>query len=105
MRITTYLLVVFGTIIGGITFFDTLFSAETIPQQQAGVIIAIAWAILPYCFARAIEKLSEPALSEILDKYFPRRQPQQPPAQVSAPPPAANPGIGQAPRRNPLLRP
>jgi len=104
MRITTYLLVVFGTIIGGFVFFSTLVTASTIPQQQNGVIIALAWAVLPYCFARAIEKLSEPSMSEILDKYFPRRQP-QPPVQASTPPSATMPGLSQVPRRNPLLKP
>jgi hypothetical protein len=73
MKIFSYILVIIGTLIGGFTFFDTMISAESAPQQSAGAAMALAWAVLPYCFARAVEKIGERSLSEILDRYFARR--------------------------------
>lgn len=97
MKITGYVLTILGTIIGGFTFFDTLISADTIPQQQAGVIIALAWAILPYCFARAVEKIGERSMSEVLDRYF-RRLPIEPEQAPTKQIHGVNLGPSQTPR-------
>lgn len=99
MKIFSYVLVILGTIIGGFTFFDTMISADTIPQQQAGVIIAIAWAVLPYCFARAVEKIGAVSFTDALDKYFVQRG--QPIAPVQPLQKQANGiNLGSTPRPN-----
>lgn len=92
MKITGYVLTILGTVIGGFIFFDTMVTSETIPQQQVGILVALTFAVMPYIFARAVEKLSEPALSDVLEKFFAKRQVQPPPTQVPA-------------RHNPLLKP
>jgi hypothetical protein len=45
---------VIGSIIGLVQLGYTLASAETAPQQAAGAGIAIAFAVVPYCLARAV---------------------------------------------------
>jgi hypothetical protein len=94
MKITGYVLTILGTVIGGFIFFDTMVTSETIPQQQVGILIALTFAVMPYIFARAIEKISEPSLTDALDKFFTRRQ-VAPPTQ----PPVALPGLSQPSRR------
>lgn len=58
IKIISYLLAVAGTLIGGFTLFNTVMFADSAPQQSAGATMALAWAVVPYCFARAIEKLT-----------------------------------------------
>lgn len=99
MKNLSYTLVIIGTLIGGFTFFDSMIAAESAPQQAAGAAMAMAWAVLPYCFARAVEKLGEVTVADALDRYFIRRgepiQPvQQPTKQVNG----INLGPTQTPR-------
>lgn len=44
-----------GACIGGVTFFFG--HAESAPQQAAKAGMAIAWGVLPYCFARALTEI------------------------------------------------
>lgn len=90
MRITGYVLTILGTVIGGFTFFNALLVADSAPQQAAGAAMAIAWAVLPYCFARAIEKISEVSIVTVLDRYFDRKE-TPPPAQPVVPQPRTRP--------------
>lgn len=48
-----------GALIGGLMFMDTLMRATSAPQQSAGAAIAVAWAVLPYCFARAVSEIGK----------------------------------------------
>lgn len=45
---------IIGSIVGLLQLGYTLASAETAPQQAAGAGIAIAFAVVPYCLARAV---------------------------------------------------
>ena len=38
-------------------FLFTLDAAESAPQQAAGAAMAACWAVIPYCFARAIQAI------------------------------------------------
>jgi predicted nucleic acid-binding Zn-ribbon protein len=38
-------------------FIFTLGAAESAPQQAAGAAMAVCWAVIPYCFARAIQAI------------------------------------------------
>lgn len=69
MKILSYVLVIIGTLIGGYELLNTLAFAESAPQQAAGAALALAWAVLPYCFARAVEKLGEETFFQALEKH------------------------------------
>lgn len=69
MKIIGYILVIIGTLIGGYELLNTLAYAESAPQQAAGAAMAIAWATLPYCFARAVEKIGEVTMEEAMERH------------------------------------
>jgi hypothetical protein len=52
-----WLFVLLGGIASVIQIFFTMRDAISSPQQAAGMAIAIAYAVVPYCFARAVEKI------------------------------------------------
>ena len=54
-----WILPLFGSLIAGLEFFDSLMSAASAPQQAAGAAMAMCWAILPYVFARAAAELNK----------------------------------------------
>jgi hypothetical protein len=74
MRHLAYAFTVIGSLIGGYELLNTMAFADSAPQQAAGAGMALAWAVLPYCFARAVEKLGEITVSEALDRHFPRQR-------------------------------
>lgn len=96
MKTFAYVLVIVGSIIGGFTLLNAIALADSAPQQAAGAAMALAWGVLPYCFARAIEKLGQSTFAETLDRYFERRQIQSPP-----PPPQNSRGINLGPSQKP----
>ena len=50
----------FGAIIGLMEFVNVMTHSESAPQQAGGYAGAIAWAAIPYCFARCVEKVFAP---------------------------------------------
>lgn len=73
MKTLGYVLTIIGTLIGGFFLLNALMLADSAPQQAAGAAIAIAFGVLPYCFARAVERVGEPSIIEALDRYFDRK--------------------------------
>lgn len=57
MIIFLYILVLAGCAIGGFQFLLALAAAESAPQQAAGAAMALGWAVLPYVFVRAIDRM------------------------------------------------
>ena len=57
MATVLWVLTIFGSVIGGLTFISTM-NADSAPKQAAGAAISIAWAALPYMCARAFSELS-----------------------------------------------
>ena len=51
----TYILVILGCVVGTFTLIDTFFTATSAPQQGAGAAPAVAFAVIPYCFVRALD--------------------------------------------------
>jgi hypothetical protein len=51
-------LTILGSIIGGVTFFWEMATATGAPQQAAAA-MGIAWAVLPYCCARAVSEIGK----------------------------------------------
>lgn len=91
MKTLGYILTMIGTVIGGFILLSTL-GADSAPQQAAGAAMAVACGVLPYCFARAIEKIGDVALPAVLDRYFEKRQ------IVPTPKPVVQPrGVTQTP--------
>lgn len=56
-----YLLPALGAVIGGLEFVSGFAAARSAPQQAASAAMAVAWAVLPYVFARAMVEMTERA--------------------------------------------
>jgi hypothetical protein len=55
-----WVLVILGVAAGTLQFIEVLTSTSiSAPQQAAGGAMAVAFAILPYCFVRAIQFMAE----------------------------------------------
>lgn len=102
-------LTVLGGLCGGFVFFTTLVSAQSAPQQAAGMAIAIAFAVIPYCVFRvAAEGDTRNRLDSIYREI--KAQNPQPPSAPSVPAMPAAPAtppqpIQPAPQVNPVGRP
>lgn len=70
MKTISYVLTILGAIFGGFQLFSVMIFAESAPQQAAGAAMAVAWAVLPYCFARSVEKIGDRTTSETLEKHW-----------------------------------
>jgi multisubunit Na+/H+ antiporter MnhE subunit len=55
----TWVLSILGSILGAIILFFTLTTSKGAPQEAAGAAIALAFAILPYCLARAVTEMKK----------------------------------------------
>jgi hypothetical protein len=73
MKTFSYILTIIGTLIGGTILLFTLL-ADSAPQQGAGAAMAVAWAVIPYCFARAVEKIGQVSISDALERQWRREQ-------------------------------
>lgn len=69
MKSFFYLLTILGGIVGAalIAYVLTLDSA---PQQGAGAAIGVAFAVIPYCMARAFEKIRQEPLAKTLERLL-----------------------------------
>ena len=47
-----------SAIFGAIEFMGNMSAAESAPQQAAGAAMALCYAVIPYCLARALQELS-----------------------------------------------
>ena len=64
MTILFWVLAIIGVFVGAVEFVITLATAQSAPQQAAGAALAITYAVLPYCLARAVEGIAENGLEE-----------------------------------------
>ena len=48
-----------GAVAGGFTLFATFGAAKGAPQEAAGAALALAFAVIPYVFARAVQIVIE----------------------------------------------
>jgi hypothetical protein len=62
IRRLIYLLPLFGAIYGANNLFTNWDAQKTAPQQAALAGYALAWAVIPYCFARAFSGISSARL-------------------------------------------
>ena len=51
-------LAIVGAIIGATTFIGTAMTADSAPKEAAGAAMALGFAVIPYCFARACSEIS-----------------------------------------------
>ena len=54
---TFWIITLIGSGLGILTLIGTLMGASSAPQQAAGAAIAVAFAVIPYCAARAISEI------------------------------------------------
>ena len=57
MKFIAWILVIIGTLLGGFSVVMAIF-AEAAPAQAAGAALGVGLAVVPYCFARALEGIS-----------------------------------------------
>jgi hypothetical protein len=66
--IALWILTLIGTVLGVISLIEGLSSATGAPQQAASAGIAVACAVIPYCFARAMQQIMEPSREKLLEE-------------------------------------
>lgn len=69
MKTFLYVVTILGGIIGGFILFGSFFM-DSAPQQGAAAAMAVAFVVIPYCMARALEKARQEPLSETLGKLL-----------------------------------
>lgn len=52
-----WVLTILGSLFGGLFVFFALTLSNGAPQEAAGAAIGIAFAVIPYCLARAVSEL------------------------------------------------
>jgi hypothetical protein len=57
MKMICWFLSIISSLIGAIVAVALIGWANGAPQQAAGAAIGIAWAVIPYCIARAVSEL------------------------------------------------
>jgi len=57
MQKTWWFISLVGSATGLVTLIGTLGGANGAPQEAAGAAIAVAFAVIPYCFARAMSEM------------------------------------------------
>ncbi len=57
MRVLFWLLAILGSLIGGFFIFIALTATESAPQEASAAAIGLAFAVVPYCLARAYSEL------------------------------------------------
>jgi hypothetical protein len=60
-----HILTILGCLCGGFTLLNTFMTANGAPQEGAGAAIAAAFAVIPYCFVRAIELWAAPGETQL----------------------------------------
>ena len=59
MKKFLWVLVIIGSMLGGAAFMIGVPSAEGAPQEAAAAAIGIAFAVIPYCLARAVSEMGK----------------------------------------------
>jgi hypothetical protein len=59
-----HIITILGCVCRGFILVGTFLTATGAPQQGAGAALAVALAVIPYCFVRAVESWAEPSASE-----------------------------------------
>lgn len=59
MKKSLWILTIIGSLLGGLMALIGLFAANSAPQEAAAAAMGIAFAVIPYCLARAASELSK----------------------------------------------
>ncbi|WP_316979899.1 hypothetical protein [Shumkonia mesophila] len=62
-----YAMALLGSLVGTFFLIEALLGAKGAPQQAAAAAIGIAFAVLPYVFARCVEKMTGPSEVRIVN--------------------------------------
>lgn len=63
MAILFLAIAIAGAALGGVELVNTMLYAESAPQRAAGAALGVAYAVVPYCLARAVQELLREAKS------------------------------------------
>ena len=55
---------IIGSVLGGLTIIFGLAGAEGAPQEAAAAAIGVAFAVIPYCLARAVSEMGSKAVEQ-----------------------------------------
>ena len=71
MKALFYILSIVGGIVGVFILIVVMFAADaSAPQQGAAAAVAAAITVIPYCMARAFEKMRQKPLEETIGKLL-----------------------------------
>ena len=59
MKKFLWILVIIGSILGGLIAFIGVTAAKGAPQEAAAAAMGIAFAVIPYCLARAVSEMGK----------------------------------------------
>lgn len=57
MKTFAWIMVIIGSILGGLGTLLGILTANGAPQQAAAAAMGVAFAVIPYCFARAVQEI------------------------------------------------
>lgn len=66
MRAFCWIVTLLGCAIGALFLVDALIGDKSAPQQAAEAAVAVAFAIIPYCFSRAVDGLADSRRDDLL---------------------------------------
>jgi hypothetical protein len=64
MKRVSWIITLIGSAIGFFVLIITLFGSNGAPQEAAGAAIAVAFSVIPYCFARALSEMEPKGQNE-----------------------------------------
>jgi hypothetical protein len=68
MKSFFYVIALLASLLAGLILVLGLVTANGAPQESAVAAIAVAVAVIPYVFARAVEKLGKPESTKLLEQ-------------------------------------
>ncbi len=59
MKKFLWILVIIGSILGALTAFIGIAAAQGAPQEASAAAMGVAFAVIPYCLARAVSEMDK----------------------------------------------
>jgi sugar phosphate permease len=58
-KIVLWIVTIIGSVLGGLTFLAGIVAANGAPQEAAAAAMGVAFAVIPYCLARAVSEIGK----------------------------------------------
>jgi len=59
MKKALWIIVIIGSILGGVAALIGVIGAKSAPQEASAAAIGLAFAVIPYCLARAVSEIDK----------------------------------------------